>query len=261
MNIAWNAEEYNERFQFVHQYGEDLFSWLDLTPGMSVVDLGCGNGALTERLAAMGAEVLGLDASPEMLAVAQRHHPRLRFERADAASFIVERPVDAVFSNAVFHWIDDQDALLSSVSQALKPGGQLVCEFGGAGCAETVHHALRTAFARRGLPYRFRFYFPTVGEYAPLLEAHRLKVVRASLFDRFTEQVGEDGLADWIRMFVTLPFEGLSDSRRAEIIREAVEACRPSLFVNGKWHVDYVRIRIKAIRVAGPLEAAKEKIR
>ena len=85
MNIAWNAEEYTERFQFVHQYGEDLFSWLDLTPGMSVVDLGCGNGALTERLAAMGAEVLGLDASPEMLAVAQRRHPRLRFERADAA--------------------------------------------------------------------------------------------------------------------------------------------------------------------------------
>ena len=86
-------------------------------------------------------------------------------------------------------------------------------------------------------------------------------MVRASLFDRFTEQVGEDGLADWIRMFVTLPFEGHSDRQRAEIIREAVEDCRPSLFANGKWYVDYVRIRIKAIRVTGPLEAAKEKIR
>lgn len=249
MNIEWDAQGYRQNFQFVHQYGEDVLSLLTLKPGMHVLDLGCGNGALTEKLAQAGAAVLGMDASGEMLALARREHPQIPFLLGDAQTFQLEQPVDAVFSNAVFHWIDDQDALLSHIAAALVPGGQLVCEFGGKGCAETIHQALESEFEKRGLFYRRNFYFPTIGEYTPLLERHGLRVVNAALFDRPTRLVGPDGLRDWIQMFDRQPFEGLDEQVSAEIMEAAVSKLHPVLYRDGAWVADYVRIRIKAIRL------------
>ncbi|QNM06843.1 class I SAM-dependent methyltransferase [Qiania dongpingensis] len=249
MNINWNADKYTEQFGFVHHYGEDVLKLLDLTPGQTVLDLGCGNGALTEKLDLAGAKVIGMDASAEMLKTARALHPDLTFLQADATDFSLEEPADAVFSNAVFHWIDDQDALLSCIRKSLKPGGQLVCEFGGHGCAGIIHDALAKAFSRRGIPYANTFYFPTIGEYTPILERHGLRTVYASLFDRFTPLEGPDGVADWIRMFIKEPFSSLSPETSLDIIKEAAEETRPALFRGGIWHADYVRIRLKAVRV------------
>lgn len=133
MNITWDAAEYGRNFQFVPQYGESVLNLLDIPPGASVLDLGCGNGVLTRRLADMGYRVIGLDDSSEMLEIAARTYPDLCFMHGDATDFSLPEPVDAVFSNAVFHWIDDQDALLERIALALRPNGQLVCEFGGRG--------------------------------------------------------------------------------------------------------------------------------
>ena len=121
----------------------------------------------------------------------------------------------------------------------------MVCEFGGKGCAETVHAALEKIFAAHGLTYRRTFYFPTVGEYAPMLERHGLQVRAALLFDRPTPQQTEDGLADWIRMFDTAPFAGVDPALAAQIIAETVDDLRPVLLHDGVWYVDYVRIRFK----------------
>ena len=131
MNITWDAAEYGRNFQFVPQYGESVLNLLDIPPGASVLDLGCGNGVLTRRLADMGYRVIGLDDSSEMLEIAARTYPDLCFMHGDATDFSLPEPVDAVFSNAVFHWIDEQDALLERIALALRPNGQLVCEFGG----------------------------------------------------------------------------------------------------------------------------------
>lgn len=133
----------------------------------------------------------------------------------------------------------------------LKPGGQFIFEFGGKGCAERVHSSLERQFARRGLAYPRTFYFPTIGEYAPILERAGFRVEYAVLFDRPTEQKTGDGLADWVRMFVKKPFEGLEPALGDEILRAAVEELRPALFRDGKWFVDYVRIRMKARKTAG----------
>lgn len=252
MNITWNASGYQENFSFVPQYGESVMELIDAPRGSLVVDLGCGNGALTEKLAARGYRVLGVDASEDMLALAHRNHPELAFMHGDAVTFTLREKADVVFSNAVFHWIDadKQTALARSVAAQLAPGGQLVCEFGGYGCAERVHSALERAFERRGLIYPRVFYFPTVGEYAPILEGAGLRVTSAWLFDRPTPQKGADGLRDWISMFVKAPFEGMDDALREAIIAEAVEAARPQLQqADGTWIVDYVRIRIKAVKV------------
>lgn len=251
MNIYWDAEKYKQDFMFVPEYGAALLDLLDAAPGARVVDLGCGNGALTEQLAARGYDVVGLDASPEMLALAGQAHPELTFRPGNAEDFVLEQPADAVFSNAVLHWIDGgkQQAMLDHIASQIRPGGLFVCEFGGKGCAEAVHSTLERCFAAHGLHYRRTFYFPTIGEYAPMLERAGFRVEYATLFDRPTRQNGPDGLASWIRMFDTAPFDGVDPALAGQIIGEAAEALRSTLWHDGAWYVDYVRIRFKLRRL------------
>lgn len=252
MNIAWDAKGYESGFSFVPAYGQGVIDLLDVTPGMTCLDLGCGNGTLTAELASRGLDVTGLDASPAMLELARRSHPDLRFVQGDATSFRLSEPVDAVFSNAVLHWIDAerQPEALAHVAAALRPGGQFVFEMGGFGCAGAIHAALADAFARHGMAYELAFYFPTVGEYAPLVEAAGMRVTYATLFDRPTALKGADGLADWIRMFDKAPFEGMDPQLADVIIAEAVDALRPSLLRDGTWYADYVRLRMRAVKLA-----------
>lgn len=250
MNIDWNAKGYQKDFAFVPKYGEAVLDLIDAAPGALAVDLGCGNGGLTGKLIERGYRVVGVDASAPMLALAKERYPDTTFLQADACTFQLPEQADVIFSNAVLHWIDaaKQNELIANIASQLKPGGQLVCEFGGKGCAETVHAALEKIFAAHGLTYRRTFYFPTVGEYAPMLERHGLQVRAALLFDRPTPQQTEDGLADWIRMFDKAPFAGVPEELQETIIREAVETLRPVLYHDGHWYVDYVRIRIKAVK-------------
>lgn len=249
MNIDWNAEEYRKNFSFVYHYGNDVLEMIDVPKGSFVVDLGCGNGALTEKIAGKGYKALGIDGSDEMLSLAKKLHPSLEFRKDDARFFSLENKADVIFSNAVFHWIDakDQDKMLVNIRKNLKKGGEFVFEFGGFGCAETVHSSLEKAFQNYNLKYPRFFYFPTIGEYAPKLEKAGFLVQEAFLFNRPTPQNGgERGLKDWIKMFCKKPFENLDDELSEKIIDEATESARSRLFKNGTWIVDYVRIRIKA---------------
>lgn len=248
MKNNWNADNYTDNFQFVHRYGEDVLTLLSVPENSFVVDLGCGNGALSEKLAEKY-KVLGIDASEKMLEKAKVLHPDLEFMKADAVNFRLPQKADAIFSNAVFHWISNQKALVKNLSENIKSGGELVFEFGGKCCAEIVHSALKTSFEIRGKKYRNGFKFRSIGEFAPLLEKNGFVVEYATLYDRPTEQKGEDGLQNWINMFVTSAFRGINKEQSRQIINDAVELCRPDLYVNGKWYVDYVRICMKARKV------------
>ncbi|MCD8317840.1 MAG: class I SAM-dependent methyltransferase [Paraprevotella sp.] len=251
MNKDWNAQEYSRDFTFVHRYGEDVLKLLDVHPGDTVIDLGCGNGALTRRLADMGVQAICIDASADMLEEARKAHPELTFIRQDALDLQVDTPADALFSNAMIHWIDAdrQPRLLQRINRALKPQGQFVCEFGGRGCAGSVHAALRRAFEKRGRSYDTPFYFPSIGEYTPWMEQAGFKVTYAILFDRPTRcSNGDRGLREWIRMFDKVPFRGVDEATEEDILRDAEQQLRNSLWHDGSWFVDYVRIRIKAIK-------------
>lgn len=252
MNKDWDPVAYEQGFSFVHRYGADVMDLIEAPPGARVVDVGCGNGALTAALAERGYRVLGIDASPDMVAAARSLHPDIPFIVADACTFALEEPADVIFSNAVFHWVDAerQPELLARVSANLVPGGQLVCELGGHGCAQTVHRALARAFARHGRTYRHPHYFPTIGQYAPLLEEAGLAVEYAVLFDRPTPQQGADGLERWIRMFLQRPFEDIPADEARVLIDEAVEECRDALCADGTWIVDYVRLRLRARKLS-----------
>ncbi len=252
MNITWNADKYTSDFSFVHQYGNSVTELIDAKEGSTVLDLGCGNGALSEILRDKGYIVTGMDDSKDLLAVAEKNFPNIPFIRADATDFSLPEPVDVVFSNAVFHWIDKerQPEMLRCVYNALKERGQFVFEFGGHGNNFMIHEALAESFRRHGYAYKMPFYFPTVGEYSALLENAGFQVTFAALFDRPTKLRGENGLKEWIEMFVQTPFDAVEKESERECIKdEAVDRLRNSLYQNGDWYADYVRIRMKAIRL------------
>ena len=251
-NIDWNASDYQKHFSFVPSYyGESVMELLTKPEGAFVVDLGCGNGMLTKKLAEKGYHVLGVDDSETMLRLAEKNCSGISFQKGNAVDFSLKQKADAIFSNAVLHWIDakDQQKMLDNICHQLVLGGEFVCEFGGYGCAEQVHSMLEKCFAAHGMTYPRVFYFPTIGTYAPMLEQAGFRVEYASLFDRPTVQDGRDGLADWISMFVKTPFLCMDDSLKKEIIWETIEKLRDTLWQQDHWFVDYVRIRFRAVRV------------
>lgn len=252
MNITWEAKKYAADFSFVPKYGQGLIDLIAAPAGSRVLDLGCGNGTLTQLLSDKGYRVTGLDSSTEQIALARQTYSGIVFQEGDATCFTLPDKVDAVFSNAVFHWIDKdrQPALLRCIASALKEHGELVCEMGGYGNNALIHQALQQEFARHGLAYRLPFYFPGIAEYATLMEQAGLQVRLALLFDRSTELKGEDGLYDWIRMFVRVPFAGLPEDLTEQIIRAAVSSLEGTLYQHGKWYADYVRLRMRAVKTS-----------
>lgn len=251
MNTTWDAEKYGSDFSYVPEYGRELIGLIDAGKGASVLDLGCGNGTLTKELKDSGYNVQGIDQSDELLSVASEKCPGIRFHKGDASFFSLEEPVDVVFSNAVFHWIPKykHPLLLACVYRALRDGGELVFEMGGAGNNARIHEALGKAFAAHGLPYMMPFYFPTAEEYTGMLERIGFTVKYAKLFERPTPLKGDDGMAEWIRMFVKDPFQAVSDeSLKEQIIAEATDSLKDSLFRDGTWTADYVRLRMKAVK-------------
>jgi trans-aconitate methyltransferase len=147
----WDPALYAERAAFVTSAGHDLVDLLAPSVGERVLDVGCGRGELTAALAARGAIVTGLDASPEMLAAARAAHPTLGFVVGDAQALAYAGAFDAVFSNAALHWIPSLDDVVAGVARALTRPGRFVAELGGRGNTEVVLRGLRAVLPRLGL--------------------------------------------------------------------------------------------------------------
>jgi trans-aconitate methyltransferase len=245
----WDAGLYDGKHAFVWRHGAALIDLLAPKRGERILDLGCGTGHLTARIAESGGVVVGLDYSVEMLAQARLAYPGLVFVEGDARRFAFSEPFDAVFSNAALHWIREPDSVIRCVREALKPEGRFVVEFGGRGNVRIITDALAAAAAALGLQVEQPSWFlPSVGEYATLLEAARLEVASAVLFDRPTPLEGATGLRDWVRMFTRGMFESVPVERREEFLGLVEETARPALFRDGCWIADYRRLRVVAIR-------------
>jgi len=244
---AWDAARYQDQHSFVWRFGTNLVELLNPQPGERILDVGCGTGQLTSDIARSGAAVTGLDKSPEMLAEARKNYPDLTFVAGDAASFQFAEPFDAVFSNAALHWVKDAESAVRSIAQALRPGGRFVAEFGGKGNIASIQAALRAVLGPVA-DERSPWYYPSIGEYAPLLERHGFEVCNASLFDRPTPLEGEGGLASWLRMFGSVYLGELPRERANEFVRRLVEHLRPTHYRDGVWTVDYRRLRVVCVR-------------
>lgn len=242
--MKWDAALYDKNHGFVADYGRSLVSLVNIAPGQDILDLGCGTGTLTAEMAAGGARVLGVDSSAEMVEKAKGQYPQLPFAQQDATRLPYENAFDTVFSNAVFHWIDDQPALLAGICRALKPGGRLICEFGAQGNVQTVRAAFDEALAGLGLPPSRRFFLPSPEAYAALLAQAGLTVLHIEDYDRPTPLAdGEDGLAAWMRQFFAADLARMDAQTAADVLDRQAQALRPHLFRKGQWVLDYRRLR------------------
>jgi trans-aconitate 2-methyltransferase len=248
----WDATLYQGSYAFVWQYGEELLNLLSPQPGERILDVGCGTGQLTQQIALVGAEVMGIDASLSMVEQARHNYPDLKFAVADARDFQFEQPFDAVFSNAALHWILEPDAVIRCIYQALKPGGRFVAEFGGKGNIDEIVKALYSVLSTTGCasPETLDlWYFPSIGEYATRLENQGFDVTYAVLFDRPTPlDNGESGIANWCRMFASRFLERLPAERQMQVIQAVEQRLKPTLYREGTWIADYRRLRVVAIR-------------
>jgi len=239
MSAAWDAKQYQQRHSYVFAYGQAVLDLLAPQKGERILDLGCGSGQLTAAIADTGASVVGLDSSLEMLAEARAHYPAIEFRLGDAADFTLQSPVDAVFSNAVLHWVRNASDAAASIARALKPGGRFVGEFGGHGNIQSIVDTLREVLG----PVETPRYYPSIGEYASVLEQHGLETRQAWLIDRPTPVEGEDGMEDWLAVFAR-------DFAPREALRAVAEKLRSTNYKDGVWTVDYRRLRIVAHKKA-----------
>ena len=241
---TWTAGSYAAHARFVSDLAGGVLEWLNPKPGERILDLGCGDGVLTEELSRRGCQVVGVDTSEDFLNAAISCGIDARYMDGQALTFANE--FDAVFSNAALHWMRDAEAVVIGVRKALKPNGRLVAEFGGHGNVAAITTAMRAVAKARGVGHELTgpWFFPTAAEYRAMLEQAGFKVSRIGLFPRPTPL--KSGMAEWLKLFRG-PFFEQFGSAQESVLAEAVDLLRPSLCDSqGNWTADYVRLRVEA---------------
>ncbi|MGC2765669.1 MAG: methyltransferase domain-containing protein [Candidatus Acidiferrum sp.] len=245
----WNAGLYDDKHSFVWKMAAGLLELLESKAGERILDLGCGTGHLTEQIAASGAEVVGVDRSSDMIRQAKEEYPALQFEVMDAREIAFAELFDAVFSNATLHWIKEPEKVIARIAAVLRPRGRFVAEFGGKGNVGALMTAVEQAWRKVGIsgPTPDPWYYPSIAEYAGLLEKHRLEVTYAILFDRPTPlEDGERGLRNWLNMFGGSFLGQLSADQREATVAAIEQEARSALWRDSQWVMDYRRLRIIA---------------
>jgi SAM-dependent methyltransferase len=245
----WSAAAYAANADFVPALGKPVLDLLQPQAGERVLDLGCGDGTLTEKLVASGAQVVGIDNSPDMVAVACQRGLDARI--MDARALVFENEFDAVFSNAVLHWIkDDPDAPIAGVFRALKSGGRFVGELGGRANVAAITVALVATLERRGIrnaPAWIPWYFPTVEDYETRLRHPGFVPRSVQLFPRPTPL--PTGMRGWLDTFANPFSAALPGEERESFLDEVTSLLKPVLCdATGRWTADYTRLRFAAIK-------------
>ena len=177
----WNAEAYATHGRFVAHHGIPLLDLLEAHPDERILDLGCGDGVLTKKIADLGCRVTGLDSSPELVAVARKRG--LSVVECDAANMDFTGEFDAVFSNGALHWMKDADGVIRGVAKALRPKGRFIASMSGHNSMKPLHDALIEELDCRGYDGQTAnpWYFPTAEEYAARLAAAGFEVEHINL--------------------------------------------------------------------------------
>ena len=247
LSQVWEADRYAEHAPYVPALGQPVLDLLNVRPGERILDLGCGNGVLTEKIIALGADVVGVDSSPDMVQAAKLRGLDARVASGYSLNF--NREFDAVFSNAALHWMkDNPDAVIAGVNRALKPGGRFVGEMGGHGNVAAITVALLSTLERGNVPNPSAlspWYYPSVDGHRHRLEAGGFFVNYIELIPRPTPL--PTGMAAWIETFGMSLIRNLPETEHAYAVAEVVEKLRPVLCdEKGRWTADYVRLRFAA---------------
>ena len=244
---TWNPVSYAANARFVSDLGEPLLKLLDGKPGETIFDLGCGDGALTEKIVAAGCTVYGCDASLSQVRAARQGAANVFV--MDGQRLGLKRRFDAVFTNAALHWMKQAEKVVEGIAAALKNGGRFVGEFGGKGNVETIRQALHGALQKRSVdPWSVDpWYYAAPQEYTELLTRHGFTVEYIELIPRPTKLPGD--ILGWLKVFAQPFSKAVAESRRTDLLDEVREELRPKLQKpDGSWYADYVRLRFKATR-------------
>jgi trans-aconitate methyltransferase len=259
VSYAWDAAVYRANSAMQRALADDFLPRIGLRGDERVLDVGCGDGAVTALVAAAlpDGAVTGVDRSPEMVALARREHPEIDVRVAEVAALPFREAFDVVVSFTALHWVPEaeQPAALAAIRRALVPGGRIALQFPGAGNAETLfataaalaaEPAWRDAFAG----FAFPWFFPTARRYRALVAAAGLVPERVELLWRDVVHAGAAGLAGWITA-TWMPYTArLPAARRApfaDAVAERYAAAHPP-DADGSLHVDGVRVEVEARR-------------
>ncbi len=243
---SWNPQSYAKNARFVADLGEPLLRVLDPKAQEVILDLGCGDGALTEKIAAAGCQIIGVDSSMAQLQAARTRG--LPVALMDGQRLCLKRRFDAVFTNAALHWMKQAEQVVEGVAQTLKPGGRFVGEFGGKGNVETIRQALHAALRKRNIdPWQVDpWYYASPEEYTGLLNRHGFTVEYIELIPRPTQLPGD--ILGWLETFAQPFSKSVKESERVGYLTEVGTHLEPTLKrPDGKWDADYVRLRFRAI--------------
>jgi trans-aconitate methyltransferase len=246
-STSWNPENYSKNARFVSDLGEPLLQLLDPHLGELILDLGCGDGALTEKIAGYGCAVIGADSSfPQLKAAKDRG---LNVAVMDGHQFSFRRKFDAVFTNAALHWMKRPELVVAGVASSLKPAGRFIGEFGGKGNVERIHSALHAVLRRHAIdPTPIDpWYYPSPEEYSKLLSKAGFIVTYIELIPRPTKLPGD--ILDWLEIFAQPFTQALAEPKRESFLKEVRNELATCLRDgDGNWIADYVRLRFKATK-------------
>lgn len=242
--MEWNAKQYDQQHNFVTKYGENLLTYLPTTP-CTILDIGCGTGALTNTMAQQGHQMLGIDASATMIQQAKQLFPELNFKQTDILTFQSQKSFDILFSNAVFHWIPQQTELLERCHQLLINHGKLLCEFGAKGNIQQIEQAFIEELHTNHFEYHSPFFFPSTDEYQQLLETAGFEILHLIDYDRPTVLKGEQaGLRNWMKQFFATHLEKIPLTMQEQIFQNIEEKLAATLWKTDHWEADYRRIQV-----------------
>jgi len=246
-STTWNPESYAQNARFVSDLAEPLLRLLDPKPGEVILDLGCGDGALTEKIAVCGARVIAMDMSRAQVEAARQRGLTAIVMNGHRLGF--KQCFDAVFTNAALHWMKRPERVVASVWNCLKPGGRFVGEFGGQGNVEKIRAALHAGLRKRGIdPWTVDpWYFPSPEEYSQLLTQAGFSLRSIEMIPRPTRLPGD--ILGWLEVFAQPFTQAVPQAEHKIFLTEIRDELEPVLrHPDGDWFADYVRLRFNAAR-------------